>query len=228
MKASFFHAAVNAVSDRIQTAVTVNFGGMLVYVSRISSNSFGNDPLPSIRIPAFGPDPVKPQLPPSSDDYQRAAAQSQYQVDLTKWQASLVEHHRQLAELKQQVARQLQSLRSLADPPDATGADVFGCLAEASDNLQQVSGAKYLILASPMLNNTVRQRVDDLNFAGVTIEVIWRGCEIAKACEDNASAWRQLFEKHGALRQRISFLDPAESEAFGVRFCDQQKGVIGC
>jgi hypothetical protein len=213
---SYFRKAAAAVAEWIEKAVTVNFGGTVVYVSRISSASFEDDAL-TLRIPPIPADAREPTPPPSNGDYADADTVRAYQRAVATWQRTLDANHRYLAQVRHMVRQRINKLLTLADPYDDRGADVLGCLATASSHLQQTPGEKkYLVIASPMVNNVLLQKAHTLNFAGVTVEVIWRTCQIASVCQASDESWGRLFRQFGA--RRVSFKDPAESEASGLQF----------
>jgi hypothetical protein len=212
---TYFRKAAGAVADRIDSSVTVNSAGAVVYVSRISSNSFQDDAL-TIRIPAVPPDPLMPQRPQGNGDYGDADKARAYQGELATWQQQLVANHRALAQLRHSITQQTNKLRALPDPYDNAGADQYGCLADASAHLQQMPGERILVIASAMVNTTFLQKTDRLNLSGVTVEVVWRTCQIASECQAGNDAWGRLFRRLGA--RRVSFSDPAQSEVSGVQF----------
>jgi len=49
------------------------------------------------------------------------------------------------------VKKWTDALRSLPAPFDNTGADVYGCLQDASQHFQGVTGEKFLLIASPLV-----------------------------------------------------------------------------
>ncbi len=212
---TYFRKAAAAVADRIDLSVEVNSAGAVVYVSRISSNSFQDNAL-TIRIPAVPPDPLKPQRPQSNGDYGDADKARAYQGELATWQQQLKANHRVRDQVRHSVRQQTDKLRALPDPYDNAGADQYGCLADASAHLQQMPGERYLVIASAMVNTTFLQKTDTLNLSGVTVEVVWRTCQIASECQASNDAWGRLFRKLGA--RRVSFSDPAQSEVSGVQF----------
>lgn len=212
----YFRAAANAIADRIVASIAPNFGGMVVYVTRISSNSFEDEPL-SFAIPAFGPDPQKPQPPQTHGGFGDAEAKAAYQDQLAQWQRDLVDHHRKLTELRRWVAQQATKLRTLSDPYDQAGSDIWGCLATASMHFQQqAQGERYLLIASAMVNTTTLQQTQSLSLSGVTVEVMWRPCQVAVSCQASDGQWRQVFQRAGA--RQVWFRDPAESDVIKPQF----------
>ena len=83
----------------------------------------------------------------TNGDYGDADKERAYQDALARWQQQLVDGHRHLAEVRQTIAQRTNRLRTLPDPYDARGADLLGCLADASSHLQQMPGGKYRYLA---------------------------------------------------------------------------------
>jgi hypothetical protein len=203
-----FRAAASAIADRIDSSITVNFGGMEVYVTLITHDSYQDDPL-QFSIPAFPADPSKPQFSQSDNVYNNADTNGNYQNELASWQQVLVSQHRKLAELRKQVKQYSDELRSLPDPYDDRGADVFGCLQDATLHFQQ-AGEKYLLIASALMNNTDLQKSAHINLSGATVRTIWRTCQMAVTCQSGNAYWTQVFLKDGA--KAVSFYDPASSD----------------
>jgi hypothetical protein len=203
-----FRAAANAIANRIDTSITVNFGGMEVYVTLITHDSYQEDVL-QFSIPAFPADPSKPQLVQSPNVYNNADANSTYQNQLASWQQALVSQHHKLVELRKQVKQYTDKLRSLPDPYDDKGADLWGCLQDATLHFQQ-AGEKYLLIASALVNNTDLQKSAHINLSGASARVIWRICHVAATCQASNAYWTQVFLKDGA--KAVSFYDPASSD----------------
>lgn len=206
---SFFRAAAHTIADRIDSSVTVNFGGMEVYVALITHNSYPENVL-QFSIPAFPADPAKPQLIEDPNVYGKAEAKIKYEKDLADWQRKLTNQHLQLARLRNQVKQHYtDKLRSLPDPYDDKGADQFGCLQNAAQHFQR-AGDKYLLIASALLNNTNLQKSVHINLAGAVVRVIWRPCQVADICQTNDEHWKQVYLNDGA--KTVSFYDPATSD----------------
>ena len=181
---------------------------MEVYVTLITHDSYQDDVL-QFSIPAFPADPSKPQLAQSNNVYNNADADSAYQNKLASWQQALVNQHRKLAALRKQVQHYTDELRALPDPYDDKGADVFGCLQDATLHFQQ-TGEKYLLLASALVNNTDLQKSAHINLSGASVHVIWRICQVAATCQASNEHWTQAILKDGA--KAVSFYDPASSD----------------
>jgi hypothetical protein len=203
-----FRTVANAVADRIDSSITVNFSGMEVYVTLITHDSYQNDVLQFL-IPAFPADPSKPQFVQSNNVYNNADVNSTYQSELASWQQALVGQHHKLAELRKQVKQYTNKLRSLPDPFDDTGADLWGCLQDATLHFQP-AGEKYLLIASALVNNTDLQKSAYINLSGASVRVIWRICQVAATCQASNAYWTHVFLKDGA--KAVSFYDPASSD----------------
>jgi hypothetical protein len=207
--ARLMHEATSTIADRIDSAVTVNFGGLLVFVTYISHDSYQNAAI-QFSVPAFPADPVSPPPPRQGDDpYANAKSQSEYQKAVAAWQAQLTAQHRKLAALRAQVKQWTNTLRSLPAPFDNTGADVWGCLQDASQHFQDVAGEKFLLIASPLINNTLLQASRNVSLAGASVRVIWHTCWVASTCQANNAYWRHIFLQFGA--KDVTMYDPAQS-----------------
>ena len=180
---------------------------MDVYITLITHDSYQDDVL-QFSIPAFPADPSKPQLVQSNNVYNNADVESTYQKELSKWQQELVSQHHQLADLRKQVMQSTSKLRSLPDPYDDEGADLWGCLQDATLHFQQ-AGKKYLLIASALVNNSDLQQSANINLSGVSVRVIWRTCQVAATCQASNAYWTHVFLKDGA--KAVSIYDPASS-----------------
>jgi len=210
--ARFAREAAAALADRIDSAVNVNFGGLVVYVSYITSDSFQNAAM-QFSIPAFPADPAAPQQPKlGNDPYQNADMQLAYQKAFARWQEALISQHHKLALLRAQVKQWTDKLRSLHVPYDPTGADPWGCLDDASQHFQGVTGEKYLLIASPLLSTTTLQKRDNISLAGVTVKIVWHPCvpKVASTCLANDAAWKHRLLHFGA--RSVTFEDVPQSQ----------------
>jgi hypothetical protein len=208
--ARFGYEAATALGDRVDSAVNVNFGGLLVYVSYITHDSYQNSAL-QFAVSSFGADPAPPTPPKKGDDpYANAQAQGVYQQAYARWQEALMSHHHQLAALRDQVKKWTNALRSLPIPYDQTGSDQFGCLQTASQHFQGVTGEKILLIASPLINNTMLQASNVISLSGARVLVIWHTCTIASVCQTNDATWKHLLLQDGA--KSVAFYDVPQSE----------------
>ena len=208
--ARFFREAAMAIADGVDASVTVNQLGFAVYVTLITHNSFQDDVL-QFAVPAFPADPASPPSPKLGDDpYANAQSQSVYQKAFAAWQEALMSQHHKLALLRIQVKKWTDTLRSLTPPYDPIADDLYGCLVTASQHFQNVNGNKYLVIASPLANNTLVNATSSINLAGVRVNVLYRTCRIASVCLANDAKWKHILQGFGA--KAITILDPAQSD----------------
>jgi hypothetical protein len=189
-----------------------NMGGLAVYVNLITHNSIQNNVL-SLAVPAFPADPAPPPAPKVGDDpYANAQAQSEYQKAFTVWQEQLRAQHQKLAALRNQVKQWTDQFRSLnpARFYDPIADDLYGCLVDASQHFQNVTGEKYLVIASPLVNNTLVNASSNINLAHTHVLVIYRTCTVASTCAASDADFTHLFLQYKAASVKV--LDPAQSE----------------
>jgi len=218
-KADLFHQAATQIADKVDALVAPNQDGLLVYVSLIEHDSLQTSVM-TIKVPALPADPAQPQLKPmpNSSSYnspydlaQAVEVVKKSNTDsLQTWQAVLKSNHAFLKSARAQVRVLTDKLRGLTAPYDVTGADVFGCLDLASQHFQHVQAQKSLVIASPMINNTTRQKAT-IDLSGVSVNVIYRNCVIASACASNDNFWRGVLLSSHA--RSVNFYDPAQSQA---------------
>lgn len=212
MPARFAREAAAALAGRIDSAVTVNFGGLLVFVSYITSQSFQNSAT-QFSVPGFPADPPAPAKPKLGDDpYANAQSQSDYQKAFAAWQAQLLIQHKKLAVLRNQVKGYTDKLRALVPPYDDKGSDQFGCLQNTSQDFSGVSGNKYLLIASPLVSTTRLEVSSNVSLAGAAAKIIWHKCvpEIASVCQANDAAFKHLLTQYGA--KSVTYYDVPQSE----------------
>ncbi len=207
--ARLFREVAKAIADRVDSSITVNQLGLAVFVTLITHDSFQNDVL-QFSVPAFAADPVSPIPPKQGDDpYANAKSQSEYQKAVDAWHEVLISQHHKLELLRAQVKQWTDTMRSLPAPFDNTGADIYGCLQDASLHFQGVTGEKFLLIASPLINNTLLQASQKISLADASVRVIWHTCSIASVCQSNNAYWQHIFLKYGA--KEVTFYDPAQS-----------------
>ncbi len=212
--ASLFRQATNALANRVGSLITSNMGGRAVYVNLITHDSLQNNVL-SLKVPAFPADPVPPPSPKLGDDpYQNSDVQHAYQQAFATWQLQLIAQHTKLARLRMQVKQWADQLRSL-DPArfyDPIADDLYGCLVDASQHVQNVNGDTVLILSTPLVDNTLVNVSSSINLAGVSVIVIFRTCipAVTSVCAASDAYWTHLFMQYRA--KSVKILDPAQSE----------------
>lgn len=205
-----FRQAVMALADRVDGSINVNMGGEAIYVNLITHNSIQGTVL-TLTVPSFPADPPAPSPPKLGDDpYANAKAQSDYQIAFDVWQAKLLSQHKLLSRLRATVRVWTNKLRTLTPPYDPVADDLLGFLADASQHFQNVNGDKYLLIASPLLNNTLVNQSSGISLTGVNVRVIYRTCYLASVCAASDGYWSKIFKQYGA--KSVKILDPAQSE----------------
>jgi len=217
--AHYFREAASAVADAVDASVMPNQGGLTVFVSLIEHDSLQTNVV-SISVPALPADPQQPalqalpdpakyqnpyDLADAGDKVKKANAQL-----IAAWQAHLKSNHQQLATIRAAVKQETNKLRVLPAPFDSTGADVWGCLQNASQHFQGVTGEKFLLIASPLINNTLLQASNNIFLSGESVRVVWHTCQVAAACQANDTNWKHMFLQYGA--KDVRFYDPVQSE----------------
>lgn len=204
------HQAVSALADRVDTSINANMGGEAVYVNLITHDSLQGTVL-SLRVPSFPADPPAPPSPKLGDDpYANAQAQGDYQKAFDAWQANLIAQHKSLSRLRMAVKVWTNKLRGLTPPYDNVADDLLGLLADSSQHFQNVTGDKYLFIASPLINNTLVNASSHISLSGVNVRVIYRTCALASVCSASDAYWSKIFKQYGA--KSVKILDPAQSE----------------
>jgi hypothetical protein len=110
------------------------------------------------------------------------------------------------------VKEETNALRSLKPPYDDKGADVYGCLADASQHFQNTQGEHDLIIASAFVNNTTANEDSSINLADAHIRGIYRDCSQAPDCAEKDTQWKATLIHLGA-HQDITFYDPLQSDS---------------
>jgi hypothetical protein len=188
---------------------------MLIFVCLISSHSFEDCPInfTTPAIPSFAPPPPVPHC--GNDPYACSQLKQAYQKALTSWQVVHTSQLNKVAQVRAWVHTQTDKIRSLTFPYDNTGSDIFGALATASQNLQVVKAAKYVLLASDLISTTTRQDVGQFSLSGVQVEAIFRTCTDNKTCQQANSYWSSVVRNAGALS--FHTYSPAQSQALGLQ-----------
>lgn len=224
---SYFRLAAAVIADRVDSYITVNEGGLLVYVSYISSHSFGDEAW-HVAVPAIPADEGQPTLSPTPNpasftnpyDHANAVAtvtRANTQIT-TSWQAQLKSNHEKLAAIRAEVKKATDTLRAITPPFDPVANDYLGCLADASQHLANtnVNAEKYLIIVDPHENNTLVNASSSINLSGVSVREIFRSCAVASVCQATDHADEQLLRSYGA--RDVQIFDVAQSEALHITF----------
>lgn len=127
-----------------------------------------------------------------------------------KWQNDLRNQHVAVARALAAVKQETNKLRSYAPPYDNKGADVYGCLQDASQHFRNSRGSNYLIIASAFVNNTSVNETGNINLSQAHVRGIWRSCPDAQVCTEHDATWKNTFIQLGA-NQDVTFYDQQQS-----------------
>lgn len=224
---AFSRQAVNKIADWIEADISVNQGGFVVYIGEISSRSFQSNVIDPIQVPAIPADKVEPVLLPTytpqagengfhASDVQATRDATNKQTYST-WQNSLKSNHAAVAAAMDKVKGAIRNLRSLVPPYDDKAADVYGCLADASQHFQNTQGEHDLIIASAFVNNTDVNQSSAINLFHARVRGIYRDCSQAQVCAEHDTEWKNAFIQMGA-NQDVRFYDPQQSTLLSPLF----------
>ncbi len=219
-----FHQAANKISEWIEAGITVNQDGFVVYVGEITSQSFQSNVLDPIHVPAIPADQPEPVLQPpytpqpGENVYHAADVQATRDAvndqAYTDWQNKLTSNHAAVAAALAKTQEATKQLRALEPTYDDKGADVWGCLADASQHFQNTPTAEHhLIIAATLTNTTAINRTPVTTLADASVQVIYRDCSqiTAPQCAENDAWWKQTFIQLGARQESIAFSDIQQS-----------------
>lgn len=214
------------MADLLDAAIQPNADQLTAYITWLDGSPFAPNATPLvIQIPALPAQPALPQLvptpAPSGDPYadanKRIVVERENAATQRAYQQALAHQNAQLEQVRRAVHQQTEPLRKLR-PPIAYSTSVYGCLALASERFAQVSGDKYLVIASDLQNTTLRDYVAPrtLAFQGVKIRVVFLQCVSAPECRATTAYWRGVFEAAGAQNRDVAFYDPSTSRTLDV------------
>lgn len=212
----FFRAAASALAGRVDEDVTVNSGGMTIFVNLITHDSLPEN-IMSFTVPSLPPYPLQPTLKTDSGAYKNAQDRQTYHKELVSWQAKVTTLQHTLSQVQAQAKQNTDKLRTLLDfDSDPVAQDTFGCLFDASQHFAHFQGVKYLYIASGLQNNTAVDVVQRLSLAGVHVTVVWFRCTTASSCQQTQETWTQTFRRFGA--SSVTFFYPGAPASEQVSF----------
>ncbi|HEV2236343.1 MAG TPA: hypothetical protein VGR57_06735 [Ktedonobacterales bacterium] len=223
-----FSQANHAVADSLVKSVRANSDGIMLYATAITSNTF--DPantLAPFTVPAIAnyptlptPLPTPSQANPVSFSATATAVENENSTGISAYNATLATVNNTVATVRGQVSTDVARLTNWAPPIDATATSIWGCLQLARQRFTGQPGAKFLIIASDMDNNSSVDYTADFTAAqalkDVNVRVIYYYCQAAGQCQDRANSWTPILHNAGAAA--ITFDDPAQSVALPSLF----------
>jgi hypothetical protein len=220
--------ANHAVADSLVKSVRANSDGLVLYATAITSNTFDpSNTLAPFNIPAIAnyptlptPLPTPSQANPVSFSATATAVENENSTGISAYNATVATLNTTVAAIRGQVSTAATRLTNWAPPIDATATSIWGCLQLARQRFTGQSGAKYLIIASDMDNNSPVDYTADFTAAqalkDVSVRVIYYYCQAAGQCQDRANSWTPILRGAGAAS--IIFDDPAQSQALPSLF----------
>lgn len=215
-----FQGANHLIATTLESAVTANQGGVTLYATKISHNTFdpSNTLTPAFSVPAipsYGtpPTPVPTHAPedPITDNATATAVAVQTGKGITDYNSTVVAIDQQVKDAQTHVSADVQRLTSWNPPLDNAGTSVLGCLQLAASRFQGQSGQKMLYIASDLGNNTdvdyTQNFVKDHALSGAIVHMIYFYSPSASAGQQTRTSWCNLLTSAGA--KSVQFSDPA-------------------
>jgi hypothetical protein len=223
-----FGLANRAIANSLVQSVRANSDGLVLYATLITSNTFdASNTLAPFVVPAIAnypalptPLPTPSQANPVSYSATATAVAGKNSVGISAYNADVATVANRVTVIRDQVAADAARLTGWNPPIDATATSVWGCLQLARQRFAGQPGAKYLIIASDMDNNTSVDFTADFTASqalkGVNVRVIFYYCQAAGQCQDRANSWTPILNGSGAAS--VIFDDPAQSQALPSLF----------
>ncbi len=223
-----FGLANHQVANSLVQSVRANSDGVILYATSITSNTYdASNTLAPFVIPAIAnfpalptPLPTASQANPISYTATATAIANQNVAGISAYNADIATVNTRVTVIRGQVAADVARLANWNPPIDATATSVWGCLQLARQRFAGQPGAKYLIIASDMDNNSSVDYTADFTASqalkGVDVHVIYYYCQEAGQCEDRRNSWTPILRGAGAAS--VTFDDPAQSQALPSLF----------
>jgi hypothetical protein len=223
-----FALANHQVANSLVASVRANADGIVLYATAITSNTYDpSNTLAPFVVPAITnypalptPLPTPSQANPVSYTATATAVANENAAGIGAYNADMATVNSRVSVIRGQVAADVARLTNWAPPIDATATSVWGCLQLARQRFNGQPGAKYLIVASDMDNNSDVDYTSDFQASqalkGVNVHVIYYVCQAAGQCQDRANYWTPILRGAGAAT--IAFDDPAQSQALPSLF----------
>jgi hypothetical protein len=223
-----FALANRMVASNLVASVRANSDVLVLYATAITSDTFNSaNTLAPFVIPAMAnypalptPLPTPSQANPVSFSATATAVANENSIGISAYNAGVATVDNRVTVIRQQVTADAARLSSWDPPIDATATSIWGCLQLARQRFAGQPGAKYLIIASDMDNNSSVDYTPDFTASqalkGVIVHVIFYVCQTASQCQDRESSWLPILRGAGAAS--VAFDDPAQSQALPSLF----------
>lgn len=210
------HTVALAIAYKIdELATRINSQGLVIFVCRISSQSWQDCPV-SFQTPAI---PAWVLPPPDltahcgSDPFACSKLKQQYKKDLAAWKIVHASQVRALEQTRAYVHTLTDKIRTMKFQYDDKGSDIWNAVATGASNLQGINSLlKYLILATDFISTT--QERGSFSLAGVHVVSIFRTCSDNGVCQHSNSYWSHIVRRAGAI-SFTSYSVP-QSQALGL------------
>ncbi len=215
---SDFVGANRLMATTLTTAATANQGGVTLYATAITHNTFDSHntlaPFHIAAIPSYGsqPTPWPTQAPenPVTDNATATAVAVQTGKGIATYNAGAAQVDQQLQQAQAAINNDAKRLTAWNPPVDHVATSVLGCLQLAAQRFQGQPGQKMLYIASDMQNNTnvdaTKNFAKDHKLSGVIVHVIYFYSPFASENQQKITYWCGLLTSAGA--QTVIFSDP--------------------
>lgn len=180
-----FMAANVLVAHHLVEAIVPNWGGAVLYVTLIASNTA--DPFNSMTpffvdpIPAYPPVPTPLPVPTATNPLTQTSVtqdiHNQDDKNVQQYNAEVTSINNMVLQSKKTTLAHLQPLIKLNPQLDDRATDIWGCLQVARARFQGQAGTKLLVIASGMQNTTdvnyTANFVSSHALKGVIVKVIF-------------------------------------------------------
>ena len=212
------HTVALALANKIdELATRVNSAGLVIFVCRISSQSWQDCPVSfkTPAIPAWVLPPSDPATHCGPDPYQCSKLKQEYQKALTAWNVIHVGQVRALEQVRAYVHTLTDKIRDdMKFSWDNKGSDIFNALATCANNLQGINAPyKFCLLATDFISTTQQQ--GSLSLAGVRVVAAFHTCSDNAFCQQSTSYWAHIARSAGAVS--FTSYSVSQTEAFGLQ-----------
>jgi len=210
------HTVALALANKIdELATRVNSAGLVIFVCRISSNSWDDCPV-SFKTPAVAAWVLPPAVPVCGNDpYACSNLKKQYQKDFAAWKVVHAGQERALEQTRAYVHTLTDKIRTtMKFQWDNRGSDIFGALATGAQNLQGINAQyKYLLLATDFISTTTQQ--GSFSLAGCRVVSVFRTASSNAVSQQSNSYWSNVARSAGAVS--FTSYSVSQSEAVGLQ-----------
>lgn len=224
-----FHGASTLMGDSLVAATTANQGGVMLYATAITHNTF--DPANTLSpvftvpmIPAFpiAPTPIPTYEPenPISDPQTAEAVRNGTTQGVIAYNQSVADIIQQIKAAKATVTQDVTRLTSWDPKVDTSATSVQGCFALAASHFKGQSGTKIMYVASDLENNTNVDASSDFvtshALADVIVHVIFLVSPSASRDQQKRDFWCPFLKSAGA--RAVLFTAPDQSKTLQDAF----------